>query len=309
MTFEQPPPARRRVRRLAGFVIGLLLLVAAVWALARQGDQLRAAIESAHGASPWLIGAALLLPLANWLLMSLSFWILMRRHGSVGAGEMCCLIGAAWLLNYLPFRPGLLGRVAYHKSVNGIGVAQSVGVTIISIACAGASVALLLTVAVIGHGRPAPLLIALTIFPPLVLCIGAAASRRARWWLPVTIAIRYIDLVVWAARYGVVFAIIGHPISPAAMGAIACVCQAAMLVPLVGNGLGLREWAVGVCAGALPEGVVTASGTLATASGLAADLVNRAAEVITAIPVGLGCALVLSRRLRRRSSIPVSDVM
>jgi hypothetical protein len=135
--------------------------------------------------------------------------------------------------------------------------------------------------------------------------IGALATlamhvARGPWWIAATIALRFIDLLVWAGRYAVVFAIVGHPITVAAAMALAVLCQIAMLVPLVGNGLGLREWAVGAVAGILPEDLVSSSGTLTTTIGLAADLANRAAELVTAVPVGLLCAHSLARRTSGR---------
>lgn len=297
-----PDGQRSLSRPVIGFVLGALLLGAAAWVVIRQGKDLQNAIESARHASWWLVAAALVLPLLNWLLMSVSFWVLMKRHGPVALGEMTCLIGAAWLLNYLPLRPGLIGRVGYHKTVHGIPVAKSVTATVAAIACSGlaivAMVGALVASTMAGSG---PVSVGAAAAAPLALALiaGGALRRTHRFgWVPLIVAFRYLDLLVWAARYAVAFAIIGRPISAAAAAAIACVCQIAMLVPFVGNGLGLREWAVGVTASSLPKDVLTASGALATTVGLAADLVNRAAEICGAIPVGLICAARLSARAR-----------
>jgi len=297
-----PDGQRSLSRPVIGFVLGALLLGAAAWVVIRQGKDLQSAIESARHAPWWLVAAALVLPLLNWLLMSVSFWVLMRRHGPVGLGEMTSLIGAAWLLNYLPLRPGLIGRVGYHKTVHGIPVAKSVTATVAAIGCSGVAIVAMVGALVgstmagsgalsVGAAAAAPL--------ALALIAGGALRRTHRFgWVPLIVAFRYLDLLVWAARYAVAFAIIGRPISAAAAAAIACVCQIAMLVPFFGNGLGLREWAVGVTASSLPRDVLTASGALATTVGLAADLVNRAAEICGAIPVGLICAARLSARAR-----------
>ena len=67
------------------------------------------------------------------------------------------------------------------------------------------------------------------------------------------------------------------------------IADIALLVPFVGNGLGVREWAVGL----------TASRQVAAAVGLTADLVNRAAELIVAIPLGLAAWVWLTRTLAR----------
>src|SRR5262249_9440774 len=145
--------SRSRARATVGFVIGVLLLVAAAWAVSRHQAEFREAMDAARRARWWLVTLAVVLPLGNWLLMALSVWILMRRHGRVALGEMTCLIGAAWLLNYLPFRPGLFGRVAYHKAVNGIPIVKSIGATISAIVCSGLAIMVLLGVALIVRGR------------------------------------------------------------------------------------------------------------------------------------------------------------
>lgn len=304
MTADSPPaaamPASRRP--LIGFILGAMLLGAAAWVIVRQGHDLRSAINSALHAPWWLIALCVLLPLCNWLLMSASFWVLMRRYGEVALGEMACLVGTAWLLNYLPLRPGLVGRVGYHKAVNKIPVACSVAATMIAIVCSGIAIVSLLSVLALGIVvKTSESQVMLLGAIPLAVASLASVTLRTNArlnWVPVTLAIRYLDLLFWAARYCVAFAIIGHPISPAAAGAIACVCQIAMLVPFFGNGLGLREWAVGFSAASLPKGLLTASGALATTVGLSADLINRAAEIIAAVPVGLICAARLSARLR-----------
>jgi hypothetical protein len=237
-----------------------------------------------------------LLPLGNWLLMALSFWILMRRHGPVGLGEMTFLVGAAWLLNYLPLRPGLFGRVAYHKAINRIPFVKSIGATIAAIVCSGVAIVVLLGIAALLHGQLMGVVAAGGVTPLVLMLATAAVMPGTTRWMPLVLALRYADLVVWTGRYLAVFAIIDHPLSPAGAAAIACICQIALLVPLVGNGLGLREWAVGLAAGALPPGALTTVGTLGTTVGLAADLANRGAELVAAIPLGLMSAAVIARR-------------
>lgn len=297
---RQDRPAARKV---IGFVLGLLLLGAAGWAIARSGGTIREAWSSVC-AQPWLVAPALLLPLANWVVVSLSFWVLMRRHGRIDAGEMTLLIGAAWLLNYLPLRAGMLGRVAYHRAVNKIAIADSVRVMVINLACgAGATVGVVgLAAAMAALRASAWGWAAALAAPALVLGVWSLTSARGsavlgwRSWLPRVLLLRYADVLIWVARYWVVFRLTGTPIDLPASAAMAAACQLALAVPLVGNGLGLREWAVGLTAAALPAAL--AHGPMSTAQGLAADLANRAAEVAAALPVGLVSAWALARRRR-----------
>jgi len=57
------------------------------------------------------------------------------------------------------------------------------------------------------------------------------------------------------------------------------VSMVAMLAPLTGNGLGVREWAIGLAAHLLRQSDLVL--------GLTADLLNRAAELIMVLVLGL----------------------
>jgi hypothetical protein len=290
-------PRARRARAVIGFVVGVALLAAAVWAVATQGDALSHAAAAARSAPLWMVALALLLPVVNVLLMAGVFQELMRPHGRVAPAEMAALIGASWLLNFLPLRPGLLGRVAYHKAVNNIPVSGSVRAVVANIGAGFISLVMAGLIAVGGSGTGTGEFVSgVTVTATLILIIATVVAGKRPRLRPVAlaVAIRFIDLLVWSLRYWLIFHIVGSPIDVPASLAVAVVSQAASLVPLVGNGLGLREWAVGLTVASLPQ--VFASGA-ATGVGLTADLVNRAAEVLTAIPVGL-LSIAYLHRLR-----------
>jgi hypothetical protein len=309
---ESDRPGRSaRIRRVAGFVVGLLLLLAAVRAVAVQGPGAREAWSSVRSAGPALIAAALVLPAVNWLIISASFWLVMKRYlpperpggrpPELTLSEMARLIGAAWLLNYLPLRPGMIGRIAYHRAVHGITVADSVRGVAIGMACGLAAVVVVVFIAaLVPPGSPAGTYAAALAAPAILLggWAAVAALRRRQpapttsvvraWlgsaWLPANLLLRYADMLVWILRYWVVFALIGRPVSIGAAVAATGAAQIVMCIPLVGNGLGLREWAVGLAAAALPPELAPGA---ALDTGLAADLVNRIAELCVAIPVGM----------------------
>jgi hypothetical protein len=301
-----PPPDQskstgaRRLRRAVGFMIGVALLAAAGWVLYSQRRDMGGAWQSMRAAPLPLIAAAALLPLVNWLLISLSFWILMRRYGRIGPGEMTAAIGGAWLLNYLPLRAGMIGRVAYHKAVNRIPVRDSVRVMILGMALGMAAVLTVLGIAAALAGRVSGPEWGIALgLPPLIalLATGICAKVGAAWWYPAVYVIRYLDVLAWAARYAVVFAIVGAPIGLPGAVATAAACQVALVIPLVGNGLGLREWAIALTAAALAPAMLASSTDLNATTGLLADVVNRAAEVAVAVPVGIISLMILTRRL------------
>jgi uncharacterized membrane protein YbhN (UPF0104 family) len=296
-------PSRGRTgRRIAGFIVGVALIGAAVWVLAGQGQSLPQAWRSISVASPWLMAAALVLPVVNLAIVSLSFWLLMRGAGRISPGEMFVVIGAAWLLNFVPMRPGLVGRVAYHRMVNGIPVRWSVWVTGFGIIAGAVAISFTLALAVVlgphGRTRDWALTFGGAVTLTALVSVVLAARGSPTWPYAATIGLRLLDTGVWVVRYAVLFALVGAPISITGAVAITAVCQAALVIPLIGNGLGIREWAVGLTASALPPNVFT--GGNPRGAGLTADLLNRGAELAVALPLGLACWAYLAHQMRNR---------
>lgn len=276
------------------------MVIAAIVAVGSNAEAARSSLEAASNA-PWRwVALALILPPINLLLTALSFWLLTSRYGPVRYTEMASLIGASWLMNYLPLRPGLAGRIAYHKFVNGIAVSDSLRALMMNIGC-GAAAAAGLAAVVWASAKPDRVPIAaLAVFAPFAVLGLAAAIRPALrplvWRLGQNLVIRHADLCVWALRYGAAFTIVGHEIGLGGALAAAVVSQVASLVPLSGNGLGLREWAVGLLAASLPAAYLGGAGSVT--AGLSADLFNRAAELVATVPIGLVATAALARRLK-----------
>jgi len=279
-----------------GAVAGLVLLASALWVALAHGEALQAALSNARHASPALVLLALALPLANWLLISASFTVLYRPETRVPMGEMSTLVAAAWLLNYLPLRPGLVARVAYHKRRHQITVRRSIQVLVVSSMLSGLSALVCSAVAILLPASAPPWGVAGGILMPMLAMLAGIPSERFRR-LSLVFCLRYLDLLVWVGRYWAVFAIIGVPLSLRESVALAIVSQIALLVPVAGNGLGLREWAIGLLAGVLPA----FAGAEGTPTGLAGDLVHRGFELGGALLVGVPALFLLSRSLRSNS--------
>lgn len=289
-----------RLRRTVGFVVGTLLFAAAIVAVITSRTALNHAFAALEHADWRLVVLGFALPLANWHLISVSFWILTQRFGRVGLGEMHALIGSAWLLNYLPLRPGMFGRIAYHKRVNGIRVKDSVRVLVTSVSLTVVSNASICAIAWAAFRAPAVLSWVIVATPGVVIgVVGLVMASRSRSafamgpGLTLAMAVRYFDILTWVARYAVVFALMGYPLSLAEATLVTAVSQAALLIPFVGNGLGVREWGIGLA-------VPLVASESPRALGLAADLVNRAIEVLVAAPVGLIASAWLYHRTGRR---------
>lgn len=312
---DLPMTTGRETWRWIGSAAGLSLFVLAVWFALRERDSLTHAVEQAR-ASPFLLAGLVLLPLANWLLSSLSLWMLTRaciggEKPGVPLRDMTAAVGAAWLLNYIPVRPGLVGRIALHKVVHRVPVMVSVRATLISAGLGVIAVVVFIFAAACaarlaasqpGGGAGAVMIVTL---PAALAGVGAflmkgPSLRRA---MLAALCVRFADMGVWMARYALAFAAVGQGLTLSQTAAIAAVSQAAMLTPVAGNGLGVREWVIRIAGPALPAWLATGA-TLSSQASLAADVVNRGCEIVASLVVGLLCAAWLSRNASRATHNP-----
>ncbi len=273
--------------RWIGLGFGVILVAAAVVTVVSQRERIGEALAAIRHPDALDVVVLLGTVLANIVLTGLMFSVLMSRHGRVGLVEMQALIAAAALANYLPLRPGLFGRAAYHKAFNDIAIAATVKVTLVALAISIA-IAAYLGLALFLAGRVAIPMWVVTgaAVPVLIAAIVIPASRP----IGVAALIRYVEVMLLAVRYQAAFALIGSPIDFASAIAIACVGLVVTLIPLTGNGLGMREWAVGIVASRLTPYVLEL--------GLVADLVNRTAEALLVAVIGLGAFAWLASRAR-----------
>ncbi|MDA0214769.1 MAG: hypothetical protein O2875_05330 [Planctomycetota bacterium] len=284
----------KKVLRTVGFVVGLALLGAAIAAIVRSAptlDQLRAVIARPDG---WLIAWAVAATIGNLVGASGMFYALVGPFGRITFLEMGKLIAASSVLNYLPMRPGLVGRVVHQEVVNAIPMRRSVlSIVEAAVICAVTVLWLALAVAMIRFTSAravGAMIAALPIFCGLAFLIPEHLLWRrflqAIFW-------RWIDLLSWAVRYAVVFAMLGVELSPESAATAACISAAANMIPFLGNGLGVREWAIGLA------GPVLATWT--TDIGLAAELINRCLDLVVVVPLGIGVMPGIAKRIRTAS--------
>ena len=284
---SRAPPSRPL--RWAGIVIAAALLAAAVIVVVRQHDAIGHALDAMRQPAASQLGLLLGSVLANLLLTGLLFTVLISRYGKVGRVEMQALIAAATLLNFLPLRPGLFGRIAYHRTFNAIPAAASVRTVVQAMILSVVAAGYLATALVVSSQLGAPLWAAVAL--PIPLLAAGTLRPGARIWVAAGL-LRYLEVMVWAVRYHAAFALIGAPIAAESALALACLGMITMLVPFFGNGLGLREWAIGL---ATP---ILVGGDAIIALGITADLLNRAAEVLVVLVLGLTGMGYLMKRQR-----------
>lgn len=312
--FKDTRESSRRVRRLVGFVVGIVLLGGAVVAVVRHSGPIGDAFDRVTSGAWWLLPALLLLPLVHVPITGLVFWAATPPgadgRARVGVREMTALIAMGNLANYLPLRPGMVARIAYHRAVNGISVVESAKILGTVVASGLVAACMLVSAAfAAAHagGGSMPLLpVAVLCLPVVIGFLGAVyfredgsviASTLSRWWLVITL--RYVDLAAWSVRYALAFWAIGITLTPAQAALYAVVANIAMLIPIAGNGLGIREWVVGLVGPLLPGTILGAS--TVKAEGLSADLLNRSAEVVTSIALGTLGGWWMTRHMKSRT--------
>jgi hypothetical protein len=268
---------RSRWPRAVALVIGVFLLVAAIATVFAQRDRIGEALAAVRQPSAGAVALLAASIAANVAMTGLLFSILIRRHGRVGLLEMQALIASATLLNFVPLRPGLFGRVAYHKVFNAIPATATIKTVLQAIALSLGVAACLAVVLLVSKFWGVPLWLGVLV--PVLLAAAALAWAPGRHLVAAGL-VRYLEVIVWALRYGAAFALLGAPIDAHSALAFACIACVAMLVPLAGNGLGLREWATGGAAPLLTPYLLPL--------GLAAELVNRACELVVVTILGAG---------------------
>jgi hypothetical protein len=316
-----------RALRAAAWVLGLAMLIAAVVAVVRERAVFDGAMEQARSASIAVLTLLVVMPLVNWLLTAGLFAVLMRRQcavsgsaGRVGFSEMVALVGSAWLLNLLPLKPGLVGRIAYHKMINGIDVRDSVAAQVWSVVCTLAAVTVFVAVQALvavvaepgdaGSVRGWMGFITATVAPvaglvALASVIAARSGGRgpATAMLVLGVSLRLADVLVWAMRLALVFVVLGTPLPPTVLAAVVAAMMLANLLPIP---IGAMEWmaggAVAVLAMSGAAGVAGLTTQQALALGLAAGVLSRAAELVVAVPIGLVCSMLVARRLAARNA-------
>lgn len=285
----QPSPldrSQRKLLRRIGTVAGVALVAAAAVAIARN-EAIVDSLSRAFASPRWDALAAIAgTVLAQQALTSTVFWLLMRRHGPVAWGEMNALIAGSTLANYVPLQAGSIGRLAYHKVVHGIPVKTSLVVILVAMGMVAMGLVALTVAALWASRAGAPWWWAAAAPLVWVPLLAGAATRMAGACL----VLRTAELLVIAVQSWAAFRLSGWEIEPMTAVGVAVVAAAANLTPFVGNGLGVREWAVGLAAPLL--------GGYETDAGLAAQLTARAVDALMAVAMG-GPALawIASRRI------------
>jgi len=282
--------------RWVGLAIGTACLAGAIVVAMREHAALMAALDALRAARPpavalLLLGFVVAIPLTAAL-----FLILIRRFARVGFGEMLALIAATSLANMLPLKPGLIGRVAWHRVHHGVRAADTLRTVVEAILLSALVAALMLAAVPLLRALGAPVALAL-LAPALPTVLGILPRARG---FAAALLVRQCEFAVSVGRYAIALELVGAVTSNSVSGldgvaietaiVLSCASAVATLVPFVSNGLGLREWTTALILPALDAGTF--------AAGVSAELVLRAAELLVTVPAGLVGGAWLARRAR-----------
>jgi hypothetical protein len=311
---QSRPP--RKILQGTAYALALGLLLASIWYAVenQRAEDWQALLDA---------GPAMLLALVAVVIVSavvipgLQFWLVTRPFVSttpLSVPIMQALLAASSLLNYTPVKAGLIGRVGYLRQYHGVGFRAAVltHVLIGAIFAAAVVITLLTTVwrgvfdawwwvisaAGLGFSAllAAPLLRASL---PLSMPVDSRMRDSLYWagrYLFVCLLVQVAALFAAALRWWLVFRMLGHPISIADAWLAAIVHMfSVMLGPA--NGLGLREWLIGIAGqrGWLSDTLGSDIGV-----GLTAALADRAVEAVVLIICGLIGLWFLRRKTRER---------
>jgi hypothetical protein len=180
---------------------------------------------------------------------------------------------------------GSIGRLAYHRTVHGVPVRATLVAILQAMAATAVATCAVGAAALLGTAANAPWWA-----PALVSVVWLPLAIEPAWrTFALVMVVRTLEVLAWAVHAWAAFRLSGWDIAPQTAIGAALVASAANLVPFIGNGLGIREWAVALAAPVL--------GGYERDAGLAAELTGRAVDVAVAVPLGLASFAWLVRRL------------
>jgi len=318
MLTNKRPQFARKTMQIGGYALAIGLLAASLW-YAMQGQRIEDWWVLLR-AKPWLTaGLFATVTLSGVILPGILFWLVTRPFVSgrpLSMASMQALAAGGGLLNYTPFKAGLIGRITYLKIFHGVGYKAAALTHAVIAGVFGATCLLTILVTVwrgnfdivwwattligliILAGIAAPILRILiptetTVDPRLRGSIGGSFA----YLLP-CFAAQLLGLCITAIRWWLVFQILDRPIALADAW-MAAIIHMVSITAGPANGIGLREWLIGI-GGQL--GGLSSSLDMDMRASRSAALIDRAVEASVLIVLGL-LGLAFLRFVTRHSTV------
>jgi hypothetical protein len=304
------PTGGRLVLQIVGFLIGLALVAWCVKGAFEGGAE---GWQRLRDANPWLIGGLLATSVASQIANGALFWTTIRPVRREGFWTLQGVNFTSGLLNYAPIRIGMLSRFIYHLRVDRMPLlllfAWFGTVTIAMMAVMGAALG-----ATVLHPSLDAAWVALFTVPLAILVLllptlarmsivarpldrfipGAVPMLTHRGWMTAGLALRSVDLAMWAARVAIAARILGLELGT---GDLLIIAVAALVVAMNPLGrIGFREAAVSLLAGYLAN---PTDGDALDATFKQLAILDSAGEAAAVIPCGLIAAAWWMSRVRQ----------
>lgn len=272
-------------------VLMMLALVLVAGALMVVGSSADWAVLARVSPWVWIVFAGLVA--VNLALAGLMFWVVTLSFDAtprVEPGRMLMLVAGSALLNYLPLRPGLIGRAAVLRTHHHLPVKQSALILLV-VLVTGTAVTVLVGLLALVIVNPWLLLGCIVVVSVVMsMLTGPIASRVLRrpvvmaWlWVP----IRMVDALVASARLWLAFAVMGEVLNLRESLVAGAAGLFTAMLGITPNGLGVKEWVIALLADAMQVSTVQ--------TGLAASLVDRGIEAVVISVLGLTAIFALRK--------------
>ena len=278
--------------RVLAMVVGFLMLAGAIVMVVLQRDTIASALQAMSQPQPGPILLLIGSMLATIFVTGVQFNLLLSRY-RLPMFEMQGLIAGSALLNFLPLKAGLLGRITYHQVVNGIRPLETVQAMLMARGSGLVVIGLTALALFIRDLADGPLW-AYALIPAVIP--GWFLMLRFTRTAALVVILKYGDLLLMAIRYQCAFILMDESIGFEVCMGLACIGMLAGAIPFLTGGIGLREWLVGWFTSIL----IIMPGALEL--GLLADLINRGIELLVLIPIGGASVLWLRTRFIRSLS-------
>ena len=312
---DRPNRSRAILQGLA-YALALGLLATSIWYAIE--DQRSEDWQALLDAEPMILLALVVTVIVSAVLIpGLQFWLVTRPFVSttpLSIPVMQALLAASSLLNYTPVKAGLIGRVGYLRQYHGVGFRAAVLTHILigAMFVATATIILLATALRSAYDAGwwsilvAGLILAAVLAAPvwrLSIPHSMPVDSRMRdsigWvarYLFVCLVAQVAALFAAALRWWLVFRMLDRPISIADAWLAAIVHMVSIMLGPA-NGLGLREWLIGIVGqqGWLGDALPADIGV-----GLTAALVDRTIEAAVLIVAGSLALWFLRREPRTK---------
>lgn len=302
---------KKLVIQITGFLIGISLLVWCIKEALAKGD-----FSKLREADPAIVFLMILCTLTSIIANGTIFWAIIRPMLKLKFWDLQFINSVVNILNYAPVRLGLITRLYHHKIVDKLSYFQ-----LIAWYAAFAALYFLMLGALLGSTLARPAIDVLWLVFLLIILISGAVFfilfsanpriiKRLRGadrmlshpgYVSTAMLLRLVDVMAYTARLYLAFKLLNIDLTLRDTILLTLISMVGNLAPA--GALGIREFLVAFF------GPYIAGGSLASqidSSVASAILIDRAAEVVVFIPLGIISLEWMRRKWKTARQIPLT---